>query len=172
MKDAREFFNERQAQSRKADMDERRWLEAIPSSVRPLWANALRQYNPPTRLPDWEPLNIALANQYPNTPDRIRALMAWYGSGAGPWSGFPGYEEIAEKLLRQYPTADLIGAVENSNITKQELEGAARILGGWTPVPDRTPIPAGLRRTLLDDCLESSDQDKQQRARKAFADDN
>jgi len=97
--------------------------------------------------------------------------MAWFGSGAGPWSGFPGYEEIAEKLLRQYPTTELIRAVESRNLTNQELEGAARILGGWTPIPDDTPIPAELRRTLLDHCLKSSDQDKVERARKAFAPD-
>jgi hypothetical protein len=118
-----------------------------------------------------KPLNAALAKQYPDTYDRIRALMAWFGSGAGPWSGFPGYEEIAAKLLRQYPTAELIRAVESRNLTDQELEGAARILGSWTPVSDPTPIPADLRRTLLAHCLLSSDQDKVERAEHAFAPD-
>jgi hypothetical protein len=97
--------------------------------------------------------------------------MAWFGSGAGPWSGFPGYEEIAQKILRQYPTEELIGAVDGRSLSDEELEGAARILGNWTPIPDHTPIPPGLRQILLDHCLRSSDQDKVDHAKKAFAPD-
>lgn len=171
MKSAREFFNQMQSEYRKAAVDERRWLEAMPSSLKPLWPNALSQYHPPMEFPDLKPLDAALVKQYPDTQDRIRALLTWFGSGAGPWSGFPGYEEIAAKLLRQYPTAELISAVERANLTDQELEGAARILGSWTPIPDPTQIPAELRRTLLDHCLKSSDQDKLGRAKKAFAPD-
>jgi len=171
MKDAREFFNQMHATQRKAVIDERRWINAMPSSLKPLWSNAVRQYDPPTNFPDLEPLNIALVKQYPETYERIRALMAWFGSGAGPWSGFPGHEEIAAKLLRQYPTSDLIKAVEGRHLTDQELEGAARILGSWNPVPDPIPIPVDLRRTLLDHCLKSSDQDKVERAKRAFSPD-
>ena len=172
LKTAREFFNQTQSEYRKEAVDEQRWLRAVPSSLKPLWSNALSQYNPPTKFPDLKPLDTALLKQYPNSLDRILALMAWFGSGAGPWSGFPGYEEIVEKLLHQYPTSELIRAVESRNLTDQELEGAARILGGWTPIPDHTPIPPALRRILLEHCLKSSDQDKLERARKAFAPDN
>jgi hypothetical protein len=168
MKSARDFFNQLQAQYNKMVVDEKRWLAAMPSSLKPLWRATARQYSPPL-LPDLKPLNDALAKQYPDTHDRIRALMAWYGSGAGPWSGFPAYEGIAEKLLREYPTAVLIKTAEDRSLTDQELEGAARILGGWKPVPDLTPVPAELRRRLLDHCLKSSDSDKVERAKKAFA---
>jgi hypothetical protein len=169
MKYAREFFSQRQSAQREAVVDEQRWLTAMPSSLKSLWSTARSQHDPPTKFPDLKPLNAALENEYPDTDHRIRALMAWYGSGAGPWSGFPVYEEIAEKLLRQFPTTRLISAVDGKILTDQELEGAARILGGWTPIPDRTPIPAHLRQTLLNHCLKSSDQDKLERARKAFA---
>jgi hypothetical protein len=166
---ARKFFNETQAEARRTIVDEKRWLKAMPSSLKPLWSSAVNQYNPPDKFPDLKPLNAALLKQYPNAYDRIRALMAWFGSGAGPWSGFPGYEQIAEKLLRQYPAAELIKAVENRSLRDQELEGAARIFGNWTPVPDHTPIPAQLRQKLLEHCLKSKDQDKVERARKAFS---
>ena len=169
MKSAREFFNEMQSEYRKATVDERRWLEAMPSGLKPLWADARKQYQAPTQFPDLKPLNAALERQYPATDDRIRALMAWFGSGAGPWSGFPGYEEIAAKLLRQYPAPELIKAVEGRPLTDQEVEGAARILGSWTPAPDLTPIPIDLRRTLLEHCLKSPDQDKVERAKQAFS---
>jgi hypothetical protein len=169
MKYAREFFNQLHQEERKSEVDEQRWLSAMPSSLKPLWAKAQSQYEPPLNFPDLQRLNVALVKQYPETHERIRALLAWFGSGAGPWSGFPGYEEIAAKLLRQYPTADLVRAVEGRSLNDREAEGAARILGSWTPIPDHTPIPAKLRRTLLDHCLKSSDQDKKDRARRAFA---
>jgi len=169
MTSAREFFNETQAEAKRTTVDEKRWLKAMPSSLKPLWSSAVNQYNPPGEFPDLKPLNASLLKQYPDAYDRIRALMAWFGSGAGPWSGFPGYEQIAEKLLRQYPAAELIKAVENRNLSDQELEGAARIFGSWTPVSDPTPVPSQLRQTLLEHCLKSKDQDKVERARKAFA---
>jgi hypothetical protein len=176
MTSARAFFKLVHAESRKAEADEQRWLRAMPLGLKPLWPNALKQYNPPTNFPDLKPLNAVLVKQFPDTNERIRALMAWFGSGAGPWSGFPGYEEIAAKLLTQHPTTQLIGAVENRKLSEEELEGAARILASWTPaqgpaVPAelRTVVPAGLRKILLDHCLKSSDQDKVERAKKAFA---
>ena len=165
---ARELFNETQAEAKTTIVDEKRWLKAMPSSLKPLWSSAVSQYTPPEKFPDVKPLNAALLKQYPDANDRIRALMAWFGSGAGPWSGFPGYEQIAEKLLRQYPAAELIKAVENRNLSDQELEGAARIFGSWTPVPDPTPVPSHLRQMLLEHCLKSKDQDKVERAKKAF----
>jgi hypothetical protein len=141
----------------------------MPSALKPLWSKALAEYDPPTKYPELKPLEAALEKQYPDTNERIRALLVWFGSGAGPWSGFPGYEEIAAKLLHKYPTTELIAAVENKNLTEEELEGTARILGSWTPVPDHTPIPQELRRTLLEHCLRSSDEDKVARAKEAFA---
>jgi hypothetical protein len=165
---ARQFFNQVQLEQRNEVIDEERWMNAMPASLRPLWSKARSQYNPPLQFPDLRPLNAALAQQYPEADDRIRALLAWFGSGAGPWSGFPGYEEIAAKLLRQYPTEEAIRAVDGRILSDQELEGTARLLGSWTPIPDRTPIPTELRHALLEHCLKSSDQDKKDRARKAF----
>lgn len=172
MKYARELFNDTQDRQRKREIDEARWLSTMPSSLQPLWPAALKQYEPLVKFPDLKPLNTALAAQFPDQQGRIRALMAWYGSGAGPWSGFPAYEQIAEKLLRQYPTTELIESIEARNLTDKELEGAARILGGWTAVPDTTPIPLDLRQVLLEHCLKSSDQDKIDRAKKAFSSDS
>ena len=65
VKSARDFFNEMQSEYRKATFDERRWLEAMPSSLKPLWANARSQYDPPVGFPDLKPLNAALERQYP-----------------------------------------------------------------------------------------------------------
>lgn len=171
MKFVREMFAQTQSTEKQAVVDEQRWLKAMPSSVKPLWPTARQQYDPPTGFSDLKPLNDALAQQFPDTTERIRALLAWFGSGAGPWSGFPGYEEIAAKILRQYPTAEIIKAVNGRELGEQEIEGTARILGSWTPIADEAQIPSDLRRRLLEHCLKSSDQDKVGRARRAFGSD-
>jgi len=148
---ARQFFEEMRSESRKAEDDERRWLKAMPGSLKPLWSKALAEYNPP-KFPDLKPLDAALKREYPDTQNRIRALLSWFGSGAGPWSGFPGYEEIAERLLREHPTTELIAAIENRNLNGEELEGTARIF--WQldvrsgPYPDSSGAEADPTRSL------------------------
>lgn len=170
MKEPQRSFNAMQDARKKEVEDEKRWLAAMPSSLRPLWPMALKQYQPWLQKDlELAPFNEALVKEYPDGDVRIRALMAWYGSGAGPWSGFPAYEEVADRLLRQYSTEALMKAAQGRTLTEQELEGAARILGGWRRVPDHTLIPEELRRTLLEHCLKSSDPDKVERARRAFA---
>jgi hypothetical protein len=48
---AREFFSHTQSENRKATIDERRWLDAMPAGLKPLWSIALRQCHPPNRVP-------------------------------------------------------------------------------------------------------------------------
>ena len=92
--------------------------------------------------------------------------------GAGPWSGFPSYEEIAEKLLLEYPTPELIASAETETLTEPQLEGAARLFGGWpfgqSRPADSKALPAPLKKKLLDHSLKSTDEDKLLRARSAF----
>jgi hypothetical protein len=171
MKFAREFYNQMQSQARSDETAERRWNKATPSSLRPL-TKVMNFTDLTEGTLKLKPFNDALKNQYPDERNRILALMAWYGSGAGPWSGYPGYEQLVEKLLRQYPTTLLITVAESDKLDDQQLEGAARILAGWTPVRDQTQIPDSLRKKLLEHSLKSNDQDKIERAKKRFGDDN
>jgi len=53
--------------------------------------------------------------------DRILALLQWYGSGAGPWSGFPSYESAAEELLLEYQIAEIVSVVE-SKLTAEQIQ--------------------------------------------------
>ena len=103
---------------------------------------------------------------------RALALYAWFGSGEGPWSGFPSYEEVAEELLFDIPTAELVAAAQADDLTEVQLEGAARFFGGWSfsqrRLEDRRTLPPALKRKLLDHTLKSTDEDKLARARKAF----
>ena len=122
---------------------------------------------------DLGPLDEALKREIPEKNARILSLLAWYGSGAGPWSGFPTYEEVAEKMLLKYSTPDLLQAVESTPLSEPQIEGAARLFAGGgfrdTRPADNALVPAQLKRLLLDHSLKSTDQDKLQRARNAFA---
>jgi hypothetical protein len=75
-----------------------RWRSAIPLSLRPLWPKLMQD-----RLWWIDPSSAArtaanalkpeLEKEFPDSRQRIRALFGWFGSGAGPWWGFPAYED-------------------------------------------------------------------------------
>lgn len=150
---------------------EERWKNAMPESLRPIWPKVVAKMMP-GQTADTKDLDSALAGQFVNRQARIRALLAWFGSGAGPWSGFPMYEEVAEQMLLEYPTPELLDALHRATLNEAETEGAARLFGGWSfnsaRPGDRSLIPADLKRALLAHSLKSSDHDKLDRARAAF----
>lgn len=175
IKSPRQSYEERLAQQKQEVENEKRWMAAMPSSIRPLWNDVRKQlYDPPIKDEALKPLNKALVRQFPDQNDRIRALFSWFGSGAGPWSGVPVDEEVAERLLLQYSTNALISGAETAALNEQQLEGAARIFGSWSleheRPGERSLLPSDLKRTLLEHCLKSTDQDKVERAKAAFGD--
>jgi len=163
-------FDEETARAQQAQADEDRWIKAMPESLRPLWATVIS--NIPIDRYDTTALDAALAKEYPDQHTRILRLMAWYGSGAGPWSGYPAYESVAEQMLLEYPTPELVSAVAGQHLSEIETEGAARLFGSWdfnqTRPSDNALIPADLKRTLLEHSLQTADEDKQARAKDAF----
>jgi hypothetical protein len=122
---------------------------------------------------DLEPLRQALHSSYPDRANCAGALLAWFGSGRGPWSGFPMYEQVAEQLLLDFPTAVLIDVLTHQPSTPAQLEGAARYFAGGAfrkhRPSDMQQISIDLKQRLLTHSLASSDSDKLQRAQKAFA---
>ncbi len=136
------------------------------------------------------------AQAYPDQQDRILALFAWFGSGAGPWLGCPAYEQTPEYLLLQESVEELVDVLQSQSLSEEELEGAARFFAGTDfakhvageqtdPLeavtdtqmavfhPSRSgepaPILIDLRRRLAAHCQKSSDEDKRSRAESAFA---
>lgn len=148
---------------------ERRWVAAMPAALRKFWPMPFRPGGD-----DVAPLRRALEEAVPDRGERIRALFAWYGSGMGPWSGFPSHEQAAEDLLLDYPTAELLAAIADRKLGDAETEGAARLFGGWSfsqvRPKDLALLPAELKRRLLEHSLKSDDEDKRGRARRAFGD--
>lgn len=103
--------------------EEARWLAGMPKSLHRFWTDEMRQGFPPA---DLKPLRAPLMREFPDATRRILALFNWYGSSAGPWSGFPSYEGIPEQLLLDFPTAESIAAIEGAKLTDFELKGASR----------------------------------------------
>lgn len=121
---------------------------------------------------DTTQLQLALTEAYPDKSERIRALLHWYGSGAGPWSGFPHYESLAEELLLAFDTPAIVSAIGDDTTTKLQLVGAARLIGGYTfgvrRKADRATIPAEIKAVLWDSVKETTDKDIRSRARRAL----
>jgi hypothetical protein len=149
--------------------DWQRWLAATPPSIRRFDRMDLM----PIGADDVpEGARAALAAQFPSTHDRIAALLEWYGSGAGPWSGFPAYEDEAALLLFDNSTAVILTTIAETPMSDQQWEGAARFFGSWDfrqkRPHDLKLISPKLKAILLQHSLRSGDLDKVERARKAF----
>jgi len=142
------------------------WLEAMPACLKPFWQE-MQGFEV-----NLAALSQALSDAYPAQAERIRSLFHWFGSGAGPWSGFPMYEGVAEKLLLQYPTQALVAALQGSSLTRSQMEGAARLFAGWDfsrqRRRDRLLLPEALRQRLLEHALSGRIQDNVERAQRAF----
>ena len=118
------------------------------------------------------PLLQTLETEYPDLELRVLELFMWYGSGKGPWNGYPEYENVAERLLLEFPTSQLITALDLHPLTPLHLEGAARYFAGYyfntQKRNEAQQIPQELKRKLLSYSLLTSDEDKIRRAKKAF----
>jgi hypothetical protein len=153
---------------------EERWIAAMPEGLRPIWPKVMDQMMLAgiPQPPDTKPLEEELAQEIPDDSARIRALMSWYGTGAGPWSGYPIYEDVAEEMLLEYSTSQLLKALDGVTLTELETEGAARLFASWEfrrrRPDDNAMIPGRLKMQLLDHLFKSSDSDKLERARAAF----
>jgi hypothetical protein len=184
---------EGQRREEQAWADWQRWEAAMPDCLKQLQADVWQRV---TEKGDLTPVEEALSVTYPDLRVRILALFRWFGTGAGPWTGFPVYEQLAEQILLQSPIEDLVDALQNLPLSSEQLEGAARFFACTAfanrasgervqlpPsltysnlaafLPDRSgepaPIPVALRQELLAHCLKSSDEDKRRRANSAFA---
>lgn len=122
---------------------------------------------------DVVPLLHELEMAYPDRATCALVLFAWFGTGASPWTGFPAYESVVESLLMTFHLEDLLHALESADLTDAQLEGAARLFGGWEFRTKRgkelAHLPTSLKRRLFEHSMRSADTDKRSRAHAAFA---
>jgi hypothetical protein len=164
----REEYDENRRRPAQREADVRRWLEAMPAVVEPLWPSMEEPFSL-----EWPEVAEALADEYPDPVVRARALMEWLGHGAGPWSGFPSYEQVPAWCLLQLPLDALVEAAQHEPRCDELLEGAARLFASWHFGQERgdelARVPAELKRALLEHARRSNDGDKRARAADAFA---
>ena len=148
------------------------WERAMPPSLSPLWPDRLGD-GPGNMSPaDVDAAEALLQAAVPDPVARVRALYEWFGSGKGPWSGYPSYEGAAEQLLLSYPIEVLLAALDASTDNPTALYGAARLFGGWdfgqTRRADRKRCPEPLRQRMLDAVIWHGNRDNLGRFRSAF----
>ncbi|MFC5740809.1 hypothetical protein [Dyella tabacisoli] len=163
-------------QQKKYDEGMRRWLPAMPTSIRRVWDTDPQfrmGMNPHGKALD--DLKSALQAEVADRDERIRRLLTLNGSGVGPWSGYPAYEDIANALLLDFPTERIVTVAQSPGAEDALLEGAARYFAGWGfkryHPQDVDLIPAHLKGLLLEHTLHSGDpkdDDRLDRATQAF----
>lgn len=173
--DARRISGPRQeveamrAQQTQHNNDWEKWLTVMPKALKAVWSSALREFG---RV-DLDPLRSELERNMPDQRERILALLEWFGSGSGPWSGFPSYESAAENLLLDFSTIDIIAATQSERLSPAQTEGAARLFGGWSFTRQRPEglkeLPDAFKKELWLHTQNTKDKDKFSRAKAAFA---
>ena len=159
---------EMRANRKQGERDWKRWVAAIPKGLEPIWENAIGELFDV----DTKPLVKALETSIPNKEDQILAILEWFGSGAGPWSGCPSYELVAEELLLEYQVAEIVSVIDIEKLTASQIEGAARLFGGWDfsqKYPEGLKqVPPEIKKALWDHVKDTKDDDKLGRAENAF----
>jgi hypothetical protein len=153
-----------------------RWLGGMPASVLPHWEASERFHSGLGLSADeMAALRTAIERETPEPRTRIRSLLRWYGSGAGPWSGYPGWEDVPAKLLLEFEAAELLAAVDLSVFDAAQTEGTARLFSGRSfqkeSAKGQALLPEALKLALLEHVIgtgESTDDDRRRRARYTF----
>jgi hypothetical protein len=153
-----------------------RWLGGMPASALPHWEASERFHSGLGLSADeMAALRTAIEQETPEPRTRIRSLLRWYGSGAGPWSGYPGWEDVPAKLLLEFETRELLSAIDLSVFDTAQREGTARLFAGWDfhekQANDLVFLPEALKLALLEHVIgtgESTDDDRRRRARYTF----
>lgn len=164
----RKEYEEMKAQEEKSKKSWDRWITAMPKEIKPHWEKAIGQFG----MVNIGPLVEVLENEMPDKTQRILVLLEWFGSGAGPWSGFPSYESAAEEMLLKYTTSDILAAIKATNLTLAQTEGTARFFGGFSFSKKHpnglTELPDAIKKMLWNHVKSTKDKDKFERAESAF----
>lgn len=191
----RERYEKDLSKARALELDWQRWLDNMPSCLRPFEDAMKGRFGravyvplpdsknsglPPRDQPEKEEhppqgiveLQSVLMGACPDGRGRALALLAWYGNGAGPWSGFPEYEQVADKLILGIPERELLSALSGPGLSEGQLEGGARFLAGHEVRSLRDSILAQLsedmKKSFLEHVLRSTNEDKKKRALSVF----
>lgn len=157
MPQVRQEFDRLESNARKHEAEYERWKSRMPSRLRELWEQEIRQPLP---------LHDALTRLVPDTRERILDLCTWFGSGEGSWFTHPNYETVASEILFHFSTEVLIAALETGSLLNEQREGAARFFCSWDfgqhRPNDRDLLPESLKARLLEHVRNGTDARKTQ----------
>jgi hypothetical protein len=143
-----------------------RWRTAMPECLLPHWEQMRRAEIVPTIL------HLTLVRAIPEPVAHIRALLSWFGNGAGPWSGYPSYEQVAEELLMLEQTPAIVRSLEVTPLMPPLIAGAARYFASLhfrkTRPNELHLIPERLKAEFLAHGLASASADVRARALRSF----
>lgn len=162
----RRMLDEREERDADSERARARWIAAMPASLVP-FATALMDAmgQPPEAV--LQAARAALVADAGSEEGAVRALLGWYGSGAGPWSGFPAYEQAASHLLLSFKTSTIVAALERG-MDLPRLDGAARLFAGWNFRRERKKVSAKLVDRLLAHLGTQGDADRTTQLARAF----
>lgn len=148
------------------------WLAAVPAGLQKEWQSCYERSTGGTNRDALDSFRQLLIERMPNEQNRVLALLSWFGSGSGRWSGFPAYEDTVEQLLFDYSLKRILDIIGSNSLNETELEGAARFLGGWTFSKTHPKglksLPRAIKQMLWDHVRNTDDEDKLGRASRAF----
>lgn len=150
------------------------WLTAAPTALLPFLndpqLSSINPEYPPEALMRGEAAHRAAC---PDAGAAILALVDWFGSGGGPWSGFASYQSVPEALLLRYPTDAVVAALAREPLTTTRAEGAARLFASWwfgrLRPGEASSLPEALRVALVEHVTAVGDADKRERLAHALA---
>ncbi|KYF99761.1 hypothetical protein BE20_58290 [Sorangium cellulosum] len=135
----REYEEERE-RARTAQEARRLWLAAAP----PCFAPDLPRFEDDANGLPLGPMSPEVAEaerrlraSYATPELACAALLAWLGTGAGPWSGYPAYEMLPENLLLGFGLPTAIAAASAPGTSEAALRGAARLFASWEVVSSK-----------------------------------
>lgn len=169
VKGPRAEYDEASRSAAEYEAAHRKWDDAMPVAVKPFWPGLRYAWDP-----DVGPADRALTASVPDRRERMLALLRWYGSGKGPWSGYPMYEGVPAQMLAEYDTAEILEAARSHELTPAETEGVARLFcmsdSARPRRGDLPHLPADFKRLLLEHSLNHSAEDNREIARRWFGD--
>lgn len=133
----------------------RAWLAAAP----PCFAQDLPRFEADAHgmplgsgSPEYDVAEQRVRASYATPEAAAAALLAWFGAGAGPWSGYPAYEGLAEALLLRLGLPIARAAASSPNANGNTLRGAARLFSAFEVVSHKKSevgdVPEALWATL------------------------
>jgi hypothetical protein len=149
----------------------RRWQEAMPPCLIqffPRLTSALFSFE--ATAAELQAVDDALEAAYGSEEEIVIHLLDWFGHGEGPWSGFPAYEQTAEKLLLRHSSPVIVRALEGRQLTSEQLEASARFFSSLSFAKERQAdlksIPSQLMTRLASHMQTSDYADNRERFHK------